>query len=140
MNKLDFLFRMIFRVPKDSVEDEYIHRKTQVENYPAMVQEMDTIDSKSSALLTHVSIMLAVVAVLVESVEVWIWQVVLVIELLVYSVFGLILLRCVDITGPPRQHISKDQLEAKKFFVKEELHLATIPLVGKFANNSFFNH
>ena len=33
-----------------------------------------------------------------------------------------------------------DELTPRKSFVDEELHLATIPLVGRFENNSLFIH
>ena len=36
--------------------------------------------------------------------------------------------------------LGEDVLTPKIFLVEEELHLATIPLVGRFENNSFFIH
>ncbi len=39
-----------------------------------------------------------------------------------------------------KAQLGEEALTPKIFLVKEELHLATIPLVGKFENNSFLIH
>ena len=39
-----------------------------------------------------------------------------------------------------RAQLGENALTPKEFFVEEELHLATIPFVGKFTNNSLFIH
>ena len=39
-----------------------------------------------------------------------------------------------------KAQLGDEEVTPKKFFVENELHLATIPLVGKFENNSFFIH
>ena len=46
--------------------------------------------------------------------------------------------------GPQRvkakAQLGEEEVTPKKSFVEEELHLATIPLVGRFENNSLFIH
>ena len=39
-----------------------------------------------------------------------------------------------------KAQLGEDELTPKKSFVEEELHLATIPLVGRFENNSLLIH
>ena len=39
-----------------------------------------------------------------------------------------------------RAQLGEDLLTPKKFLVEDALHFATMPLVGRFANNSFFIH
>ena len=39
-----------------------------------------------------------------------------------------------------RAQLGEEEVTPKIFLVKEELHLATIPLVGRFENNSFLIH
>ncbi len=39
-----------------------------------------------------------------------------------------------------KAQLGDEGLTPKIFLVEDELHLATIPLVGKFENNSFFIH
>ena len=39
-----------------------------------------------------------------------------------------------------KAQLGEEGPEPKKFFVAYELHLATIPLVGRFENNSLFIH
>ena len=39
-----------------------------------------------------------------------------------------------------KAHLGEDEVTSKKSFVEEELHLATIPFVGRFENNSLFIH
>ena len=39
-----------------------------------------------------------------------------------------------------KAQLGEELLKPKELFVDDELHLATIPLVGRFANNSFLIH
>ena len=39
-----------------------------------------------------------------------------------------------------KAQLGEEELTPKKLFVEEELHFATIPLVGRFENNSFLIH
>lgn len=48
-------------------ESKYVTRRRRVNAIRHILHDMSIIDSKSSALLTHVSIMIAVVAVLLAS-------------------------------------------------------------------------
>ena len=39
-----------------------------------------------------------------------------------------------------KAQLGEDELNPKESFVEDELHLATIPLVGRFVNSSLFIH
>ncbi len=64
--------------------------------------DMGIIDGKSSALLTHISVMLVVLTFLLGS-DSQHFQIALKIELVVYAILATLLLRAVDIMGPPYQ-------------------------------------
>lgn len=68
------------------------------ENGP--LYDMAIIDSKSSSLLTHVSVMLVVLTFLQKDSTDW-FQWFLRIELVLYAILACLTLRCVDIAGPP---------------------------------------
>lgn len=62
--------------------------------------DMGIIDSKSAALLTHISVMLVVLTSIKDQGPPWM-QAVLRFELVAYGVLTCVLLRCVDLGGPP---------------------------------------
>ncbi|MEP6619019.1 MAG: hypothetical protein ABJE47_06890 [bacterium] len=76
-------------------------QRAALENRDHFLHDMSVIDAKSSALLTHVSIMLAVVAVFLGQQNGVLWKWVFTVELAAFSVVAVFLLRCVDILGPP---------------------------------------
>ncbi len=79
-----------------------------LKNRDHFLHDMSLIDSKSSALLTHVSIMLAVIAVLLAQPNSPVWKWIFTAELIAFSAVGVLLLRCVDILGPPFRRLSPD--------------------------------
>lgn len=97
--KIDRLLNWFFR-NKENIEPEYIETRAKIENKKHILYEMNVIDSKSSALLTHVSIMLAVLVVLITENDGF-WMLFLIFELVVLLFVCMLLLRCVDIMGPP---------------------------------------
>lgn len=70
----------------------------------SVFKDMDAIDSKSSALLTHVSVMLAIVVFLKSESE--LITLFLNIEAGLYTLVALFLMRCIDIAGPPIRKIN----------------------------------
>jgi hypothetical protein len=83
-------------------------QRAQLENRAHVLHDMSIIDAKSSALLTHVSIMLAVVAVLLAQPNEAVWRWIYTAELIAFSGVGVLLLRCVDILGPPFRRLRPD--------------------------------
>lgn len=82
-------------------EQAFEAQRAELTNRAHAFHDMSIIDAKSSALLTHVSIMLAVVAVLLAQPNPAVWRWIYTGELIAFSAVGVLLLRCVDILGPP---------------------------------------
>jgi hypothetical protein len=100
-------FAKLFRLsPQD--ERTFEAQRAGLKNRDHFLYDMSLIDAKSSALLTHVSIMLAVVAVLLAQPNTPAWRWIFTAELIAFSVVGVLLLRCVDILGPPFRRLSPD--------------------------------
>ncbi len=92
---LDGVIFSVLRL-KDNQEGEYANRKESVEHTKHLHYEMDTIDNKNSTLLTHVSVMLAVVVgiLFTQSNDTSIlFSVVLQVEVVLYTVAALFLPR-----------------------------------------------
>lgn len=94
----------LFRLKLDH-EHEFEEQRSHLLNKEHFLHDMSVIDAKSSALLTHVSIMLAVIAFLLGSPGHDGWKWILTGELAAFSGVGVLLLRCVDILGPPFRRI-----------------------------------
>ena len=104
-------------------ESKYVTRRRRVNAIHHILHDMSIIDSKSSALLTHVSIMIAVVAVLLASLEPYtglVWRIALIVELVAFSAVTTLLLRCVDIMGPPFRQPPADRGQ-RNITYKEEI-------------------
>ena len=84
--------------------------------------DMDVIDGKSSSLLTHVSIMLAIITVLFGDSKTILFKVLFFIELIGFSFLTLCLLRCIDIMGPPMRKYSSNSWALTKEYL-QEIHL-----------------
>lgn len=65
--------------------------------------------------------MLAVVAVLISFAPDKFWKMIMTCELLAFSIVGMLLLRCVDVIGPPRRMPPEDTKEIAEFYYKEVL-------------------
>jgi len=91
-------------------QDELVFeaQRAGLENRDHFLHDMSLIDAKSSALLTHVSIMLAVIAVLLAQPNSATWKWIFTAELIAFSLVGVLLLRCVDILGPPFRRLTPD--------------------------------
>jgi len=97
----------LFRLkPQD--ERTFEAQRADLKNRDHFFHDMSIIDAKSSALLTHVSIMLAVIAVLLAQPNSAVWKWIFTAELVAFSLVGVLLLRCVDILGPPFRRLSPD--------------------------------
>jgi hypothetical protein len=107
----DRVLERLFRL-KPEHERAFEDQRRNLHNRDHFLHDMSVIDAKSSALLTHVSIMLAVIAFLLGSPGHDGWKWILTGELAAFSAVGVLLLRCVDIIGPPFRRIPpQSQLE-----------------------------
>ena len=116
------MFARIFRLtPQD--ERAFEAQRAGLENRDHFFYDMSLIDAKSSALLTHVSIMLAVIAVLLAQPNSPVWKWIYTAELIAFSVVGVLLLRCVDILGPPFRRLVPDAEGKLEEFYRAEILL-----------------
>lgn len=100
---LDKLILWLFRV-KSEEEVNYAETRDKVSQIKHILYDMDIIDSKSSALLTHVSLMIAVlIGLMIVGLgeEHYFIRLLLRVEIVIYIIIAMFLLRCVDIMGPP---------------------------------------
>lgn len=102
-------------------ESAFEQLRNALPNRQHVLHDMSVIDAKSSALLTHVSIMMAVVAVFLSQPNGSHWTWVLTVELVMFSVVAMFLLRCIDIMGPPLRPVPQDAEKATAYYRREIL-------------------
>ncbi len=115
---LDKLFTTKFEIDVKR-EAEYYSRRHKAEDIDDILYDMNVIDSKSSALLTHISIMFVVLGFFINAEDNhWVIVVLLVIEFIAYILTAMLLLRCVDIMGPPFRQPpeSKEAIKEEYYF------------------------
>lgn len=109
---------MIFRsidqlVPRFIKSDEepesaFLNARHGADNKQQCHYDMDTIDSKSSALLTHISLMFVVLSLLLVSDQTnAVVMTLLALELACYLMIAMALLRCIDTMGPPLRDLPR---------------------------------
>jgi hypothetical protein len=100
-NRLDELFQEWFKIDP-SKESEYYSRRNRVEEKKDILHDANIIDTKCSALLTHISIMFIVLGIFItnENNHGFVFLL-LVIEFIAYVLAAMLLLRCLDLLGPP---------------------------------------
>lgn len=112
----------LFRVtPQD--ERVFEAQRAELKNREHALHDMSVIDAKSSALLTHVSIMLAVIAVLLAQPNSATWTWIFTSELIAFSAVSVLLLRCVDILGPPFRRLRPDADGTLEEYYRHEILL-----------------
>lgn len=84
-----------------------------------ILAEMDFMDSKSAALLTHVSVMIAVVAFLTPPSGAW--RTLMFAEIFAFSAVAVLLLRCVEMMGPPFRRLAEGNNDANLAHYCEEV-------------------
>jgi hypothetical protein len=115
------VFTRLFRL-KLQDESFFEAQRADLLNKEHALHDMSVIDAKSSALLTHVSIMLAVIAVLLAQPNGATWKWIFTSELIAFSGVSVLLLRCVDILGPPFRRLSPDaEGKLEEFYRTETL-------------------
>ena len=84
-----------------------------------MLRDMDLLDNKSSALLTHVSVIIAALALSLASVDAPIVKFALAIELGLYVCVAMLALRCLNFMGPPNMAGIKSAVELERMMLRE---------------------
>ncbi len=128
----DRLIRRALRLRPD-MEGEFAEKRDSLENLGEHVlRDMEFIDAKSSALLTHVSLFIAVIVFLIEQngAKNWLeanwFNKVLFVEAIFYTSLAMLLLRCVDIMGPKFRAVSLTREELVKEYENEILLRRTL--------------
>ena len=116
---LDKLFKQWFEI--DIIrESKYYSRRNKAEDIKDILYDMNIIDTKSNALLTHISIMFIVLGFFIHAEDNhWVILALLVLEFLAYLVTAMLLLRCVDIMGPPFRQPPESDEEIKQVYYFE---------------------
>jgi len=87
-----------------------------------ILHDMSILDSKSSALLTHISVILVVLSFSLDGSSTKYINGILVFEMAMYTVTAMFLLRCVDIMGPPYKDLPESDNEAyEKYYIEIRL-------------------
>lgn len=91
-------------------EKEFIGNRKNSNYLDSIHYDMDAIDNKSSALLTHISLMFVVLSIFLVASDAHAFiQVLLGIELIAYLCIAMLLLRCIDVMGPPLRPLPSDR-------------------------------
>ncbi|UJP01249.1 MAG: hypothetical protein LZF64_05635 [Nitrosomonas sp.] len=112
---VDKVFKTLLSLNEED-ERKFADARKDINHINHILHDMVIIDTKSSALLTHVSVMLAVVIGMLftligpkESGSILAYL--LKIEMVTYAVVAMVLLRCLDIMGPPFRKLRNEMHE-----------------------------
>jgi len=83
-------------------------------------------DAKISGLLTHISVMFVVLGFLATSVDNLFLRLLITVEFIAYILAAMVLLRCLDMTGPPLNDLPQDTSELRAVQAREALLRKTI--------------
>lgn len=100
-NRLDALITGLFHIDP-SHASEYYRQLNKIKEKTDIQHDANFIDTKCSALLTHISIMFLVLGIFITKENAHgIFFLLLVIEFIAYVMAAMLILRCVDMMGPP---------------------------------------
>ncbi|MBX9916278.1 hypothetical protein R2083_05485 [Nitrosomonas sp. Is35] len=112
---VDKVFKALLSLNEED-ERKFADVRKDINHINHILHDMVIIDTKSSALLTHVSVMLAVVIGMLftligpkESGSILAYM--LKIEMVSYAIVAMVLLRCLDIMGPPFRKLRNEMHE-----------------------------
>ena len=112
---VDKVFKTFLSLNEED-ERKFADARKDINHINHILHDMVIIDTKSSALLTHVSVMLAVVIGMLftligpnESGSILAYL--LKVEMVTYAVVAMVLLRCLDIMGPPFRKLRNEMHE-----------------------------
>ena len=97
-------------------------------------QDLRSVDAKSSGLLTHISVMFVVLGFLATEADNLFLQILLTLEFLAYIFAAMVLLRCLDMTGPPLKDLPEDltkirQVQAREALLRKAVYVRVLRLV-----------
>jgi hypothetical protein len=121
--KLGFIDKAVCKYCDINPEKEIRFQETRNkwEEVKRIHYDMDVIDQKSSALLTHISVMFVVLSILLTASKTpWI-SIFFATELVAYLFVAMTLLRCIDVMGPPFRELPEDVGKAKNAYYIEIL-------------------
>ncbi|MBL8500846.1 MAG: hypothetical protein JNL77_09760 [Nitrosomonas sp.] len=112
---VDKVFKTLLSLNEED-ERKFADARKDINHINHILHDMVIIDTKSSALLTHVSVMLAVVIGMLFTLigpkeNGSILAYLLKIEMVTYAVVAMVLLRCLDIMGPPFRKLRNEMHE-----------------------------
>lgn len=105
---------------------EYYEKLENADNVDKIWQDLRSIDAKSSGLLTHISVMFVVLGFLAADANSIVLRVLLTLEFLAYIFAAMLLLRCLDMTGPPLNDLPADSAAIRKVQASEALLRKTV--------------
>ncbi len=101
-------------------EKLFYESRNDTEAMKDILYDMDIIDSKSSALLTHISIMFVVIGFFLSETEKFsVINFLFLVEFVAYLMIAMALLRCIDIMGPPFRQPPEDKEERTQMYYFE---------------------
>lgn len=97
-------------------------------------RDLRSIDAKSSGLLTHISVMFVVLGFLASNVDNFLLRLLLTVEFLAYILAAMVLLRCLDMTGPPLNDLPDDpealrEVQAREALLRKTIYVRVLRLV-----------
>jgi len=122
---LDPMLRACLTQPEQDSQ-AYYEKLAAAEGIDNIWKDLRSIDAKSSGLLTHISVMFVVLGFLASDVDNFLLKLLLTAEFLAYIFAAMVLLRCLDMTGPPLNDLPDDSVELKAVQAREALLRKTI--------------
>ena len=122
---LDPMLRACLKQPEQASQ-AYYEKLAAAEGVDNIWKDLRSIDAKSSGLLTHISVMFVVLGFLASDVDNFLLKLLLTAEFLAYIFAAMVLLRCLDMTGPPLNDLPDDSAELKAVQAREALLRKTI--------------
>lgn len=122
---LDPMLRACLKQPEQASQG-YYEKLAVAEGVDNIWKDLRSIDAKSSGLLTHISVMFVVLGFLASDVDNFLLKLLLTTEFLAYIFAAMVLLRCLDMTGPPLNDLPDDSAELKAVQAREALLRKTI--------------
>lgn len=120
IDRLDGILNRAITIDLEA-EREFVEKRHATKLIEQVLHDMTAIDAKSGALLAHISMMIAAIGALLGSniTPSKPSDLVLVLEMVVYVVCAVLLLRCLDVMGPPHRKLPEGTQEREAFYFHE---------------------
>jgi len=123
-----------FMVDANGDPQDYYGKLESAEGIDHIWQDLRSIDAKSSGLLTHISVMFVVLGFLASGVENLLLRSLLTAEFIAYIFAAMVLLRCLDMTGPPLNDLPEDTaglraIQAREALLRKTIYVRVLRLV-----------